>query len=123
CDGNYRVVRDLVWARATAVVWLDYALPVVMGRVLARTLRRGWRRETLWAGNRESLRKAFLSRESILWWALSTWRDRRRRYGALFEAGGPAGVHRVRLRRPADAERLCRTLARAPAEPAAHDAW
>lgn len=122
CDGNYRAVRDLVWARATAVVWLDYGLAVVMRRVLGRTLRRGLRREALWAGNRESLRQAFLSRDSILWWALSTWADRRRRYGALFEAGQPAGAHRVRLRRPADAERLVRSLARR-APPGRRGAW
>ena len=31
-DGNYRVVRDLVWGRATTVIWLNYPLWTVMWR-------------------------------------------------------------------------------------------
>src|SRR5689334_16622731 len=33
CCGNYSKVRDLVLARATHLVWLDYPKPVVMRRV------------------------------------------------------------------------------------------
>ncbi len=40
-------------AGADTVVWLDHSRPVVMGRVLRRTLRRGLLREELWHGNRE----------------------------------------------------------------------
>lgn len=39
-DGNYSKVRDLVWARADTIVWLDYPKRVVMWRVITRTLRR-----------------------------------------------------------------------------------
>ena len=42
-DGNYSKVRDLVWARADTVVWLDYPLPVVVARLVRRTLTRMWR--------------------------------------------------------------------------------
>ena len=28
-DGNYSVLRDLVWGQAEALVWLDFALPLV----------------------------------------------------------------------------------------------
>jgi adenylate kinase family enzyme len=46
-DGNYGVVRDLVWSRATTVIWLNYALRLVLWRALARTVRRVLTREEL----------------------------------------------------------------------------
>jgi adenylate kinase family enzyme len=39
-DGNYGPVRDLVWQRATHLVWLDYERPVIMARVISRTFLR-----------------------------------------------------------------------------------
>ena len=71
-DGNWSVVRDLVWGRATAVVWLDTPLWVCLARTLRRTLQRSRAGELLWGTNRESLAKAFLSRDSILLWTLRT---------------------------------------------------
>jgi adenylate kinase family enzyme len=52
---NYGAVRDLLWPRADTIVWLDYPFPLVLGRLTARTLRRGITREVLWNGNRENL--------------------------------------------------------------------
>ena len=82
-DGNYSRVRDAVWSRATCVIWLNYSFPVVMYRALSRTLRRSWYQETLFSGNRESLRMTFLSRDSILLWVLKTYRRRRREYSQM----------------------------------------
>jgi adenylate kinase family enzyme len=50
-DGNYGIVRDLVWPRATTLVWLDYPLRVIMWQLFWRTLRRCVTREELWNGN------------------------------------------------------------------------
>ena len=99
-DGNYGAVRDIVWARADTVVWLDYSLPVVMRRVIWRTIRRSALREELWSGNRERFGKAFFGRESIIWWALSTYRRRKRQYPVLFEQPEHAHLHVVRLASP-----------------------
>jgi adenylate kinase family enzyme len=77
-DGNYRMVRDIVWTRADTIIWLDYALPVILARLFRRTLRRVVTREELWNGNRETLRGVLLSRDSLFWWALKTYRRRRR---------------------------------------------
>jgi hypothetical protein len=52
-DGNYGLVRDLVWRRATHLIWLDYERPVIMHRVIRRSLARAVLRTELWAGNRE----------------------------------------------------------------------
>lgn len=76
-DGNYSMVRDITWARADTIVWLDYAFPVVFRQVLKRTLRRAILREELWNGNRESWRLMF-SRDSLLWWVITTYGKRRR---------------------------------------------
>jgi adenylate kinase family enzyme len=109
-DGNYSVGRDLVWARATTVIWLDLSFPRVAWRALARTVRRAVRGEELYAGNRESLRTAFLSRESIIWWAVSTFHGRRRRYAVLFAAPPFPQLTLIRLRRPGEAEAFLRRI-------------
>ena len=76
--GNYSTARDLIWARADTVVWLDYPLPLVLWRLLRRTVRRVTTREELWAGNRDSFRAQFLSRESLFLYAVKTHYRRRR---------------------------------------------
>src|SRR6185436_20641832 len=35
--GNYHVVRDLVWPRAEAAIWLDYSLPRIFWQLTRRT--------------------------------------------------------------------------------------
>ncbi|MFI5463347.1 hypothetical protein ACHMXJ_08455 [Pseudomonas aeruginosa] len=84
-DGNYSAVRELLWGRATHVVWLNFGRWTVFSRVLRRTLARGLLRTRLSHGNRESLRMAFCSRDSILLWSWTTFAGNRRKYTGLRE--------------------------------------
>jgi hypothetical protein len=77
-DGNYTEVRNIVWARATAVVWLDYPFPVVFRQAMTRTIRRVWSREVLHGGSRETFRGAFLQPDGMPLWVIRTYRRRRR---------------------------------------------
>lgn len=113
-DGNYSVVRDLLWPRATTAVWLDYGFPRVASRLLRRTLRRALLREVLWAGNRETLRKAFCSRDSILLWLLQTYGRRRRTTPELLRRPEYAHLRVERVRTPREAEALLARLAHGP---------
>src|SRR5207244_1407055 len=72
------VVAEELWPAADTIIWLDYPFPLVFRRLFVRTLRRWWRREVLWNGNRERLHEHFLSRKSLFLWAVRThWRRRR----------------------------------------------
>jgi hypothetical protein len=103
-DGNYSVVRDLVWGRAEAIVWLDPALPVLLRQYAGRTWRRIRTGEELWPGTGNRERPSdLMRRDGLLWWILSTYRDRRRRYTALLAERPQLTV--VRLRSMAAADR------------------
>ena len=67
-DGNYSVVRDLVWRRCTTIVWLDYAFTRVFFRALRRTAGRVITGERLYAGDRETVRDALLYAETEQRW-------------------------------------------------------
>ena len=104
--GIYGQVRDIVWQRADTLVWLDLPLPLVMWRLFRRTLRRIVTREDLWGtGNRESLRRTLLSRDSILLWALKTHGRNRRRFGEEC-SNYAAGRTVIRLRSTRDVVRF-----------------
>lgn len=105
-DGNYRPVQDLVLERATAVVWLDLSFPLVFTRALARTVRRVVLREELFSGNRETFTQSFLTRDSILWWVVTTFHRRRRRYAELFAGEAWPHLQVFRLQRPGQAKAL-----------------
>jgi adenylate kinase family enzyme len=102
-DGNYSSVRDIVWPRATVAVWLNFPLWLVLWRVFWRTMRRLLRREALWHGNRESLRRTFLSRESLRLWVITTHRHRQREFSVLRNSQNFPNLQWVELRWPSQA--------------------
>ncbi|MBN1813910.1 MAG: AAA family ATPase [Anaerolineae bacterium] len=109
-DGNYGKSRNIVWSRADTVVWLDYTLPVILWQLVQRTMRRSLRQEELWSGNRETLSKALFSRESILLWALKTYRRRKREYPFLLSQPEYAHLKLVHLRSPRETHEWLSTL-------------
>ncbi len=101
-DGNYSRFQPGIWDLADTVVWLDHSFPRLFARLVRRTFRRSIRREDLWAGNRESLRLALASPDSILWWQIKTFVPNRRRYPRRLADPRWGHLLAVRLRTAAD---------------------
>jgi adenylate kinase family enzyme len=80
-DGSYRgKLGDLVLEAADTVVWLDLPRRVWLPRLVWRAVVRIVLRNELWNGNHESLRTAFVGRDSLFAFALRNERTRRQRY-------------------------------------------
>jgi adenylate kinase family enzyme len=104
-DGNYGVVRDVLWPRANVIVWLNYSFAVIFWRGLRRTIERSVSKQVLWHGNRESLRKALFSKDSILLWILTTYKRRRLEFAHLKQSAKYAHLRWVEFRKPSEAAR------------------
>ena len=96
-DGNYDRTRPIKWANVEVVIWLDLPAWRILFQVLKRTLWRSLKGEVLWAGNRETLRKALFSRDSILLWAITSLGPIRRRYQAIMSDPSCSHIHFVRV--------------------------
>lgn len=100
-DGSYQsTIGQLVLGNADVVVWLDLPMRTWLPRLVRRTIRRARTGEELWDGNHESLRNAFLSRDSLILFTLRHFRGRRKRYPERFAA---YDVARLRSQREIDA--------------------
>lgn len=108
-DGNYEVIRDIVWPRAATIIWLNYPFVTVFWRVLRRTIGRVVGRQELFSGNRESFRQSFFSRESILWWVITSYPRRRRDFTALRAANIFPNLAWLEFNSPRQAEEFLRT--------------
>lgn len=109
-DGNYSgSLGGLLLERAELLVWLDLPLHVCLRRIWMRTWRRIRTREELWdSKNRETLRNAFFSRDSLFLWTLKAHFRHRREWPARFAAHPHLQV--VRLRTQNDVDRWLAAL-------------
>ena len=113
--GNYGKVRDLTWGNAELVIWLDYSRPLVMWRVLKRSWLRILKNEALWAGNKESFKKTFLSKDSIILWAWQTYNLRRQQYTELMTSSEYSHIKVLRFTNPSQVDNFLKTSLRGPA--------
>ncbi len=99
-DANYGITRDLIFDRADTVIVLALPWRVMLWRTLKRSLRRAFKREELWNGNRESFRLTFFSRYSVVY---DLWfrRHHFRNMAAEFKGQIPDGIelHMIRSTR------------------------
>lgn len=105
-DGNFDADRDLLWARADLIVWLDLPLVVALGQALRRNL--GWwlAGVPVWGGQRMTLAKAFGGARHVL----RSHAQKRRAYpGWLAELDARV----VRIGRPARLDRWVGDVTRA----------
>lgn len=110
--GNYHVVRDLVWPKAEAIMWLDYSLPLVFRQLLVRTIRRSVLREELWNGNREKFwwHLKLWSDESLFHWLFKTYWRRKREYPLLLAQPEHAHLHPIRFSSPGETKNWLASL-------------
>ena len=121
--GNYTIVRDIVWARADSLIWLDYPLTIILPRLVGRTVRRIVSQENLWGtGNRESWRRSFADRDSILLWALRTWRKNRESFAAGLDKPAFRHIAAHRFPHPRSLEAWLAGWPLQQTEPAGNDA-
>ena len=95
-DGNYSKARDVLWPRATRFIWLDYERPVIMRRVIWRSLVRALGGKELWpgTGNVETVTR-WLDKEHPIRWAWDTWATKR---AQLTEVSSRPWSHACRFR-------------------------
>ena len=89
--------------RATTVVWLDYERPVIMARVIRRSVARAVSGRELWNGNVEDWRQWTHASHPIRW-AWSTWARLRERYESLLADPAYAHLQVHRLKHPREAD-------------------
>ena len=101
--GNYTAVRDILHDRVDTVIALILPRHVNMWRVLRRTFLRAIRREELWNGNREMVRRVLALHDkdrSILRWAWSAHAEKKAEILAM--ASDPAWSGRITVVRTDD---------------------
>lgn len=111
-DGNYTRSIFIKWEKVDLVIWLDYSFTRTFYQVLKRSLRRAYTQEEIWEGtaNRESFKKSFLSKDSIIWWMLTTYKSVKIKYQEFLINPDYSHIKFIRLKSPKEAEKYLMSL-------------
>lgn len=110
-DGNYNILRPILWTRATHLVWLDYDHHVILRRVIWRSVKRALDRRELWpgTGNRERVSE-WLRKDHPIQLVRQGWAGKRERIAARLAEPAAAHLKVIRLSHPREAEGLAARL-------------
>lgn len=110
--GNYHVVRDLIWPKAEAIIWLDYSLWKVFGQMTRRSLKRWWTHELLWGTNYEPfwIHLKLWSTESLYHWLFKTYWRRKREIPLLLSQPEHQHLKLFRFKNPREIDEWMKNL-------------
>lgn len=99
-DGNFNKFEPIKWQEVQMVVWVDTPFILNLWQVFRRCIKRAISQEEVWEGSgcRESFRRSFFSKDSIILWVLKTWGSYRRIYSGYIESNEYPHIKWVRLR-------------------------
>ncbi|QYK52336.1 MAG: hypothetical protein KF824_08705 [Fimbriimonadaceae bacterium] len=101
--GGFTRIRNHIDPRTDTLIWLDYPFMVVFWQLLKRTVRRGAKREMLWGHSQERLWSQFFTKQSILWWMITTHGKNHERCELYFVNPDDSKINH-RFRHPRDTE-------------------
>jgi adenylate kinase family enzyme len=101
-DGNKRAVRQLVWARADTIIWLDYSLVVSLRRLGRRAFRRvlALQKQAAEVGESKELPRQLLSGARAVFRALRSHIGQRHEFPMMLEMPENRHLAVARLRSP-----------------------
>lgn len=104
-DGNYSRTRVLKLEYIDTIIWLDYAFSLNLYRSIKRAINRATTQKRLWSNsnNRESFKKSFCSRDSIILWMIKHHAKDRKKYLALMQNPAYQHIQFIRLTSPKQA--------------------
>ena len=101
-DGNYTRTIPIKWKQVQLVIWLDYSFIRTMIHAIKRAITRSITQEELWEGtnNRESFKKSFFSKDSIILWTMNTHKKVRQKYDRFMNDINFSDISFMRFRNP-----------------------
>jgi adenylate kinase family enzyme len=98
--GGFSAVRDIVWGRATTLIWLDYPFGLNLWRLLIRTAKRVATGEKLWSGNIETFNAQFSFKSGIIFWFFKTYWKNKRTLSAAIQSAPFSHLKVIHLKNP-----------------------
>ena len=105
-DGNYTRTLPIKWKHVELVLWLDYSFMRTVKHAVTRAITRSITKEEFWegTGNRESFKRCFFSKDSIILWTIKSHRKVRQKYERFFNEKKYSEITFIRLRHPKETQ-------------------
>ena len=101
-DGNYARNQDLTIGKAETVIWLNYSIVKSVYRVVKRSAYRMYTQKPLWHNNRESFRRALSPKNSIILFAMKSFKGKNARYEQMMMKNDFKTINWIRIRNKRD---------------------